>query len=145
MATKPYSIDESLSSKFRGDGMSADEMKQNIITSSSGVDVANEIRREKATSEVNVKPSYSMDEINNVANLQLKEQQKMVELLQKINDKMEQENSTSNPSGDSDLGDSDTASKKINKKPINLYKWGTGQFHRGSGVGLRNTGDGGPR
>ena len=145
MATKPYSIDESLSSKLLGDGMSADEMKQNIITSSSGVDVANEIRREKATSEVNVKPSNSMDEINNVANLQLKEQQKMVELLQKINDKMEQENSTSNPSGDSDLGDSDTASKKINKKPINLYKWGTGQFHRGSGVGLRNTGDGGPR
>ena len=144
-STNRYSADESLSSKFRGDGMSADEMKQNIITSSSGVDVANEIRREKATSEVNVKPSYSMDEINNVANLQLKEQQKMVELLQKINDKMEQENSTSNPSGDSDLGDSDTASKKINKKPINLYKWGTGQFHRGSGVGLRNTGDGGPK
>jgi DNA repair ATPase RecN len=145
MATKPYSIDESLSSKFRGDGMSADEMKQNIITSSSGVDVANEIRREKATSEVNVKPSYSMDEINNVANLQLKEQQKMVELLQKINDKMEQEKSTSNPSGDSDLGDSDTASRKINRKPINLYKWGTGQFHRGAGVGMRNTGDGGPK
>jgi len=145
MATKPYSIDESLSSKFRGDGMSADEMKQNIITSSSGVDVANEIRREKATSEVNVKPSYSMDEINNVANLQLKEQQKMVKLLQSINDKMEQEEPASNPSGDSYLGDSDTASRKINRKPINLYKWGTGQFHRGAGVGMRNTGDGGPK
>lgn len=101
------------------------------------INAETEIRREKATTETNVKSNSSVEQLATINQKQLDAQLEMVEILEEIRDSL---SSGSELSGESGGGDVDTSSRKIQKKPINLYKWGAGQFHRGTGVGLTNTG-----